>query len=143
MSLYALAQRTTSGVAATPAWEVRSTAGNKPKLMELGFAQVTAIAGTYGLGRPAAIGVTPTSPQTFVDEGDGNAPTALTTGAVAWGTPPTVPTNFNRRITCEAAIGRGALWTFPRGLGLAVSSSLVLWIIATAPVVDVYAVVDE
>lgn len=143
MALYALAQRTTGTTAASPAWEVRSTAGNKPKLMELGFSQVTAVAGSYGLGRPAAIGVTPTSPQTFVDEGDGNAPAALTVAAVAWGTAPTVPANFNRRITCAASIGVGVIWTFPRGLALPISGSIVLWIVATAPVLDVYAVADE
>lgn len=143
MSLYALAQRTSATAAASAAWEVRSTSTNKPKIMELGLSQVTAVAGVFGIGRPGAIGVTPTSPQTFVDEGDGNAPAAVSTAAVAWGTGPTVPTNFNRRIACAATIGVGAIFTFPRGLGIPISGSIVVWIIATAPVCDVYAVVDE
>lgn len=143
MALYALAQRTTATLIATPAWEVRSTSANKPKIMELGFAQNAATLGAYGIGRPGAIGVTPTSPQTFVDEGDGNAPTAQTTAAVAWGTAPTVPTNFNRRISCTGAVGVGAIFTFPRGLGIPVSGSIVLWMISAGPVLDVYAVVDE
>lgn len=143
MALYALSQRTTQTVAGNASWEIRSAAGNKPRVMELWIAQVTATAGVYGIGRPAAIGITPTTPQTFVDEGDGNAPTAQTVAAVAWGTGPTVPANFNRRLPCSATIGVGTIATFPRGLGIPVSSSIVVWIIATAPVCDVSAVVDE
>jgi len=143
MALYGLSQRTTATAAASASWEIRSTSTNKPKIMELGISQNAATAGVFGIGRPGAIGVTPTAPQTFVDEGDGNAPAGQTTAAVAWGTGPTVPTNFNRRLSCAATIGVGAIFTFPRGLGIAISNSIVVWIIATAPVCDVYAVVDE
>lgn len=143
MALYALSQRTTATSAASASWEVRSTSTNKPKIMELAISQNAATAGVYGLGRPGAIGVTPTSPQTFVDEGDGNAPAAQTTAAVAWGTGPTVPTNFNRRVSCANTVGVGVIWTFPRGLGIPISGSIVVWIIATAPVCDVWAVADE
>ena len=143
MSLYGLSQRTTSGTAATASWEVRSASTNKPRIMEVGISQNVATAGVYGLGRPAAIGSTPTTPQNFVAEGDASAPTSLTTAAVAWGTGPTVPTNFNRRISCAATIGVGVIWTFPRGLDIAVSNSIIIWIIATAPVCDVWSVIDE
>lgn len=144
MGLYSVSQRTTQTVAGNAAWEVRSGAGLKPKIMELGITQVTAVAGTYGIGRPAAIGVNPTSPVTFVDENDGNAPASTVTAAVAWTTTaPTSPTQFNRRLTCSAAVGSGTIWTWPRGLGLPVSSSIVLWIIATAPTLDAYASVEE
>lgn len=143
MAVYALSQRTTATVAASASWEVRSTSTNKPKVMELGISQNAATAGVYGIGRPGAIGVTPTSPQTFLDEQDGNGPAGLTTAAVAWGTGPTVPTNFFRRVSCPATIGAGVIFTFPRGLGLPISGSIVVWIIATAPVCDVYAVCDE
>lgn len=143
MALYGLSQRTTATTTASASWEVRSTSTNKPKVMELGISQNTAVAGVYGIGRPGAIGITPTTPQTFVDEGDGNAPAAQTTAAVAWGTGPTVPTNFNRRLSCANTVGVGAIFTFPRGFGIPVSSSVIVWIIATAPVCDVYAVVDE
>ena len=143
MALYALAQRTSATAAASASWEIRSTSTNKPKVMELGISQNAATAGVYGLGRPAAIGITPTTPQTFVDEGDGNAPAGVTTGALAWGTGPTVPANFNRRISCPATVGAGVYWTFPRGLGIPISGSIFVWIIATAPVCDVWAVVDE
>lgn len=147
--LYSLAQRTTSGTAATPAWEIRTDASHKVAVNEVGLSQVAATAGSFGFGRPAAIGITPTSPQTFVDEGDGGTahgtpgPSATTTACVAWGTAPTIPANFNRRITCAASIGQGVIWTFPRGLMVPITSSVVVWIIATAPVCDVYATIDE
>lgn len=144
MALYSMAQRTTATTAASASWEVRSGSANKPAVMELGLIQVTAVAGQYGIGKPAAIGITPTSPQTFLDESDGSGTgTAATTSAVAWGTGPTVPANFFRRVTCVNAVGAGIIWTFPRGLRLPVSSSIVVWIIATAPVCDAWAVVDE
>jgi hypothetical protein len=123
---------------------VRSAAANRPKIFEVGISQNAATAGVYGLGRPAAIGVGPTSPQTFIDESDGGAGTGLTTSAVAWGTTaPTVPANFFRRLSCPATIGAGVIWSFPRGMGLPVSSSIVIWVIATAPVCDVWAVEEE
>jgi hypothetical protein len=143
MALYGLSQRTTATAAASANWEIRSAATNKPRIMEIGISQVTAVAGSFGLGRPGAIGVTPTSPQNFVAEGDASAPTSLSTAAVAWATGPTVPTNFNRRITCAATIGVGVIWTFPRGMDIAVSSSVIVWIIATAPTCDQWAVIDE
>jgi len=113
--------------------------------MEVGLTQNAATAGVYGLGRPAAIGITPTSPQTWLDEQDGNDGTCNTKSALAWGTGPTVPANFFRRISCAATIGVGVVWTFPRGLGLPTSGilSLIIWIIATAPVCDVWGVADE
>lgn len=143
MAVYSASQRTSATAAANASWEVRSTSTNKPKVMEIGISQNAATAGVYGIGRPAAIGVTPTSPVTFLDEQDGNGPAGLTTCAVAWGTGPTVPANFFRRLSCPATIGAGAIFTFPRGLGIPISGSIVIWIIATAPVCDVYAVVDE
>ena len=143
MSLFGLSQRTTATTAASAAWEIRSAVTNQPKIMEVGLSEVAAVAGTYGFGRPGAIGVTPTSPQNFVAEAPASAPTSLTTAAVAWGTAPTVPANFNRRITSQALIGVGIIWTFPRGFELPVSGSAIIWIIATAPVCDVWAVIDE
>lgn len=143
MALYALSQRTSATAAASASWEVRSTSGNKPKVIVVELTQNAATAGVFGVGTPAAIGITPTSPQTFLDEADGNGATGLTTAAVAWGTGPTVPANFKRRYSCAATIGVGFIYLPPGGLGLAVSSSFVIWIIATAPVCDVSASVQE
>jgi L,D-peptidoglycan transpeptidase YkuD (ErfK/YbiS/YcfS/YnhG family) len=143
MSFYSLAQRTTATTVNTPSWEIRSAATNKPRVIEVGLSQNTAVAGVYGLGRPGSIGVTPTTPQTFVREGDAGAPTGLTTAAVAWGTAPTSPTNFDRRASPAGTIGAGVIWTFPRGFEMAVSSSIVIWLLQTSPVLDVWAVLDE
>lgn len=143
MALFALSQLTTQLTAANATWEVRSTSLNKPRIMEIGLSNNAATAGTFGVGRPAAIGVTPTSPQTFVDEGDGNAPAALSTAALAWGTGPTVPTNFNRRIGLAATVGVGAIFTYPRGFVLPISGSFVVWVIATGGALNVWAVADE
>jgi hypothetical protein len=143
MAIYSLSQRTASGTAATAAWEIRSTSTNKTRVYELGLTQNAATAGVYGIGRPAAIGVTPTSPQTFLDESDGNGPTGLATAAVAWATGPTVPANFFRRYSCAATIGVGFITAFPKGMTVAVSNSIVIWVIATAPVCDCYAAAEE
>ncbi len=138
-----LAQRTTSGTAATATWEVISPSTNKPKIFEVGFSNAAATAGQFGLGRPAATGITPTSPQTFIDESDGNGATGVCTAAVAWGTGPTVPANFFRRVSVTNVIGAGVIWTFPRGLGLPVSKSIVIWVIGTSSVIDAWAVAEE
>lgn len=144
MAIYSIAQRTTVTTVAAAAWEVRSTSTNKPKIMEMGVSLGAATASIYGIGRPAAIGVTPTTPLTALDEGDGNGPVGLTTCAVAWATGPTVPANFFRRVSLPATIGAGVILTFPRGLGLPVSGSIVLWnITANSAVTDAWAVCDE
>lgn len=143
MGIYSLSQRTVSTTTANTSWEVIASAATKSRLLELTISQNGATAGVFGIGRPGSAGVTPTSPQTFLDEQDGGAPVGQTKAAVAWGTQPTVPTNFFRRLSCPATAGAGALLTFPRGLGIPASTTLVVWIIATAPVCDMSAVVDE
>ena len=143
MAIYSISQRTTATGAGTPAWEIIATGAQvRPALLEFCFTQVTGVAGSYGIGRPQAKGVTPTTPQTSLAE-DVNEVAGNTTVAVAWATPPTVPANFFRRITCPATIGAGVIWTFPRGLIISTTLNFCLWIIATAPVLDVYGVTNE
>ena len=110
--------------------------------MELGVFMAAATASVYGLGRPGAIGVTPTSPVAVLPEDSAN-PGGTVQSALAWGTGPTAPTNFFRRIGLPATIGTGVIWTFPKGLVIPVSSSIVLWNLAANGVVDAYVVVDE
>jgi hypothetical protein len=140
--IYSLAQRTTGVTNATAGHETRTTATDRISITEIGVFLAAATASTYGIGRPAAIGVTPTTPQTFLAEDPGN-PAGTATGALAWGTGPTVPANFHRRISFPATIGTGVIWTFPRGLVVAISSGFVLWNLATNGVVDIYVVEDE
>jgi hypothetical protein len=39
-------------------------------------------------------------------------------------------------------IGTGVIWTFPEGVVIPVSSSIILWNLATNSVLDAYAVVE-
>ena len=68
MAIYSLSQRTSNVTIANACWEIRSSATGKPKVFEIGITINAATASVFGLGRPAAIGVTPTSPQTFLAE---------------------------------------------------------------------------
>ncbi len=136
------AQRTVITTTAHATWEAIAPAGYDPKVMELSFSQVTAVAATIGLGRPAVKGVTPTSPQTALTD-KGATATGRTSTAVAWATEPTIPAAFEKRVTCAATIGVGAAWSWPRGLVLTRATTIVLWVIATAPVLDVNMTVEE
>jgi hypothetical protein len=144
MARYSLRSRPTIVTAAAATWELRSSSSDRLYLMELGLFSGTATAWTVGLGRPQAIGVTPTSPVALQAE---DAADAAATGqvAIAWGTAPTVPLQFFRVVALPANIGAGIIWTFgPKGIVVPVSSSIVLWNLATAPVtMDVYCVVEE
>jgi len=147
MAVFSIAQRTTVTTIAAAAWELRSSASNRPKVMELGICLAAATASVYGVGRPAAIGITPTAPLTVQDEGDGAAAVGTTQCAVAWGTGPTVPADFLRRASLKAELGACIIWTFPRGLSIPVSASvgsIVVWNITTnSAATDIWAVVEE
>lgn len=127
---------TTTGAAAA---EFRAPSGYPARFREVGLTLGAATASTYGFGRPAAIGVTPTSPITFVavNPADSGAAQAMSS-AVAWGTGPTAPTQFFRRITLPATIAAGVIWTWPPetlivgpGNAAAGVASVVIWNLAT------------
>lgn len=143
MALASFAVRTTNAGNAAAVWEIRTSSARKATLLELGFFCNAATASVYGLGTPAAIGVTPTSPQDFLPEDPSFVfATGTVQSALAWATGPTVPANFFRRWSGPATIGAGVIWTFPKGIAIAVSSSIILWGFATSSVVDAYAVLD-
>lgn len=142
MAIYSLAQRGITGTAAAAQWEIRTTSTDRPRIYEIGVSVTAATASIFGIGRPAAIGISPTSPQTVLAEDSGD-PVGTVTAAVAWGTPPTVPVNFFRRFGIPAAIGNQIILTFPRGLVIPVSSSIVVWNIGTNAVSDLWAVIEE
>ena len=143
MALYSLAQRTSNVTISNTCWTVISAATNKPKIMEMGLTMVTGTAIGIGIGRPAAVGITPTTPVNFLDESDGGGPAGLTTACLAWGTLPTSPTQFLRRFFMPATIGAGFIATFPRGLGMPISQNVTFFNITAGVTTDVYAVVDE
>lgn len=142
--VYSLGIRTVDGTIAAPNWEIRTGATpGRAKLLEIGFFLVAATASVLGLGRPAAIGTVPTAPVDFLPEDPNDILAAgVVQSAVAWGGAPTVPAAFLRRISLPATIGTGVIWTFPKGITIPVSSSLVLWNISTCSLLDAYAVVE-
>ncbi len=139
-----LGVRTSDGTSGAAAWEIITGATpGRARVIELGFFLVAATATTIGLGRPAAVGITPTTPVDFLPEDPNDVvASGVVQSAVAWGTGPTIPTAFFRRIALPATIGTGVIWTFPEGLVIPVSSSLILWNLASNSVLDAYAVID-
>lgn len=142
MAIYAIARRTTNVTSGAAAHTIYTTSTDRAAVLEAGVFMGAATASTYSLGRPAAAGVTPTSPVLLLAEDPGN-PAATTNSALAWGTSPTNPTNDLRRWAAPATIGTGVIWTFPRGIIIAISTNFVLQNLATNGVVDSYFVVDE
>lgn len=142
MALYSMADRTSNVTTAAANFEMRTTATDRPKILELGITLVTAAATVIGFGRPAAIGITPTAPKTVLAD-DGGEPAGTMVTAVAWATGPTVPANYSRRVSFGATIGAGFVFTFPRGYVIAVSNSAILWNILGGATLDVYVAVDE
>ena len=126
MAIYSVANLTTGTGSGAAALELRTSSSDRAALLEMGAWLNAATASVYGIGRPAAIGVTPTSPITWLAE-DPASPAGTAQTALAWGTGPTVPGNFFRRVGLPATIGAGFLLAFPRGLWIAVSASIVLW----------------
>jgi hypothetical protein len=142
MAIYSLANRTSNVTTTQASFELRAPAAARARLMEIGIWLNAATQSPIGIGRPQAIGATPTSPINVLAE-DPNDATGGSTTALAWGTPPTVPLNYFRRFNIAGAIGAGIIATFPRGLVNAAGGSVVLWNIAAVSLYDVHVVVDE
>ena len=143
MSIYSLAQRTTVTTIAAASHAFLAPATNKPAVMEWGYFNGAATACVVGLGRTANT-PTLTAGVAFLAE-EFNAPTGLTQGAVAFGTAPTVPTQFFRRFSLAALVGAAVVYTFPQGIWLPpAGQALCAWnITANSAVVDIHAVCSE
>lgn len=143
MSVYSLSVLTTNVTTGNACLEILTAAGERAYVRELGLTLNAATASTFGLGRPAAIGVTPTSPITFLAQ-ENTTDVALTKMATAWGTGPTIPANFLRRISLPATIGAGIVWPFgPREFVIPVSASIILWNLSAVSAINVWAVIEE
>lgn len=142
MAIFSLANRTGITTTTAASLEVRAAAANRPRILEMGIWLNAATQSPIGIGRPQAIGITPTTPVTVLSE-DPAESTGLTQTALAWGTAPTVPLNFFRRVNIAAAIGAGVLLTFPRGLVIPAAGSIVNWNIAVVSLYDCHIVADE
>lgn len=141
MAISSLAQRTTNLTITQASIEWRTPATVRPKVLEIGIVQATGTAQSLGLGRPQAIGVTPVNVLFQAD--DPGDPASVINGSLSWATSPTVPLIFHRRWNSAATIGVGVVWTFPMGLVIPVSSSLVVWNITAAVANDIYCTIDE
>jgi hypothetical protein len=142
LAVYSLANRTSNVTLAAANLEIRTAATDRPRVMEIGVWMAAATASVVGIGRPQAIGGTPTTPVTVLAEDPGD-PAGTVTTALAWGTPPTVPLQFFRRLNLPATIGAGVILTFPRGLVIAASNSIVHWNITATGIQDAHCVIDE
>ena len=142
MSIASAAVRTSNVTINNASVELRTTAAVKCRVLEVSLCQVTGTASSYGLGRPAAQGVTPGTTTTFQRD-DSADPGCVTTNNTTWGTSPTAPTTYHRRWNSAATIGVGVVWTFPRGLIIPVSASLVVFNITATVALDVNMAIDE
>lgn len=141
MAVYSMARRTTNVTIANPCIEIIAGATIRVKIVEISIILGAATASEFGIGRPAAIGVTPTAPVTFLPE-DINDPTGVITCALAWATPPTIPANFLRRCSIAGAVGAGIVFPFPRGLFIEASKSVVIWNVSATGVADINVVCE-
>ena len=145
MAIYSIADQATPSGSGAALWEIRTTATDRAALVELGMSNATDItpsAEIFKIGRPAARGITPTTPLTVLAE-DENAPVGTVQTAKAWATGPTAPANFFRIF--RNFHFNAIQWVFPLGLLMAVSASFVIWIstVGTATAHEVYVAVDE
>lgn len=129
MARYSIGRLTTNVTSGQAAHTLRTSASKRAALMEAGITAATAVALTFSLGRPAAVGITPTSPVVLTAEDAIGV--CLTDSALAWATPPTNPTVDMRRWNGPATIGVGMIFTFPLGVIIPVSANFVLQNLAT------------
>lgn len=143
MKRSSIARRTTDGTSGAAAFELIAGGRFGCYLKEMLVTLAAATASTYGLGRPAAKGITPASPVSLLPEFTAAVAAINTTTALAWGTGPTAPAQFFRRVSFPATISSSILWTFEKGIYLPTGTTLVLWNLAANGVVDVSVLVDE
>jgi len=142
MAIYSIGVRSVNANITQAFVEIYTPATLGIRVMEIGICQLAAAVVAIGLGRPAAQGLIPATTSLFQAEQSTSDPAAKTTLALSWGTSPTVPVVFLRRVNTALAAS-GVIWTFPRGLYLPPSASLVLWNITAGSAADVWFVIDE
>jgi len=141
MARYSIANRTSNVTTANATLEIIAPAAGT-RVVEITITMGAATASIFGIGKAAAIGITPTSPVTLLSEDTGR-PATLTKTALAWATGPTIPAAFFERANLPATVGAKVTLSFPYGITLATGESLVLWNIGTTGVADVRVVVEE
>jgi hypothetical protein len=142
----------TSGAAAAAIAEIipaTLAAGKRPpEIREIGIFNVTGVAAELGVGRPAAIGITPATITTVQAGNSFDTIAGNTTIANTWGTAPTAPATFTRRFELQAVVGAGVIFTWGSGelvlwSGAAINTVVIRQISALAVTYDVYVKVAE
>ena len=144
MAIYSQGANSTVGTTGVAAFDLKASATCAPKLLEFAVNLQAGGASTYGIGRPGNDGsVTQTAPVLVQAENPAD-PAGQTGTTAAWGTAPTVPALFLRRIIFPNTIGVGAIWMFPRGITCQVNKGIVLWNSASNSTnTNIWLVVDE
>jgi hypothetical protein len=139
------ADRTTATASGVAVLEIIASAVSSFKLLELGITINSATASVFAVGVPAAKGITPTSPGAVQNINTLDTATTNTTTALAWGTGPTSPTTFIKRVSLGAYAGAGRVWEWRSDGGLIVpkNTSIVVWAIGTVSVADIEICIDE
>jgi hypothetical protein len=131
-----------AGVAsANPIAEIIAAGATTVRVTEIDIATNDATGGRVGIGFPAAIGVTPTTPTAFQLH-DANDQGTTATLATAWGTPPTIPANFLFRLTLPASAGSVISIVIPEGIVIPAGKTLCLWSITTTGVIDLTPIIS-
>jgi hypothetical protein len=125
MAVYGQERLTTGTTIATAGYELRTASTDRGKVERISIFIRAATASTFGIGRPAAIGVTPSSLATWLVL-DPAEPAGTVQSSLSWAIGPTAPANFFKRIQL-AVNSEGIILTFPTLLVIAVSSSIVIW----------------
>lgn len=141
MAISSIGVRTTNLTITQASLQWRNGATGRVRTMEIGIIQAAATAQSLGYGVPQALAITPVD-VTFLRDDVGD-PASLVISSLSWATSPTVPVTFKRRWNSAAAIGEGIIWTFPRGMVMAISSANVIWNVTAAQASDINVTVDE
>lgn len=136
------ADRTSNVTNANACYEIIPGGTLEVSLIAIEISLATAAATVIGLGRPAAIGLVPTTPQ-LVQKSSPTDVAGLATTAMAWGTGPTVPAHFLKRWSFPATIGAGIQHVFLQEISIPVGGTLILWNILGGATLDVSIVVEE
>jgi len=138
MGVYSIGRRTTNTTSGQAAMDVAVSSGQRLTVWEWQILLAAPTASTYGLNRATAIGTRTTPTALLQEDAADPAPSGivLVDSALAHSVQPTLSTDYLRRVALPATIGAGVFWTFPRGLKIAVSLSLVLQNLASNGVLD-------
>jgi hypothetical protein len=148
MARYNYSFRTGTPAAGANAFDIAAGAVHGAEIAELWLSNSAATAAVVGLIRTTAIG-TRTSPTAMTNQTTENAPassgTPELTVASAWSVAATLATLYLRRASIPAVIGGGFVWTFPEGLLVPISGSVMLVNLGAAawPAMDATIVWDE